>query len=56
MMSTPSRRRALRSALRGQRWPVIPSFSSSPLPGAIQKRPGNISASVAAACAMIAGL
>ena len=27
----------------------------SPLPGAIQKRPGNMSARVAEACAMIAG-
>jgi hypothetical protein len=56
MISTHSRRRALRSAFAGQASPDTLSFTNCPLPTAIQKRSGNISASVAAACAMIAGL
>ena len=55
MTSTHSRRRALRTDFTGQRSPVMCSFIASPLPSASQNRPGNIWASVAAACAMIAG-
>ena len=55
MTSTHSRRRALRTDFSGQRSPVMCSFSASPLPSAIQNRPEYIWASVAAACAMIAG-
>jgi hypothetical protein len=55
MMRTDSSRRPLRSSFAGQRSPVMCSFSASPLPTAIQKRSGYISASVAAACAMMAG-
>lgn len=53
--STDSRSRALRSDLVGHRWPVMCSLTAWPLPSASQNRPGNISASVAAACATIAG-
>ena len=55
MTSTHSRRRALRVALSGHGAPVMCSLEASPLPSATQKRPGYISASVAAAWAMIAG-
>ncbi len=55
MMSTHSPRRALRTDFTGQSSPVICSFIASPLPSATQNRSGNIWASVAAACAMIAG-
>ena len=55
MTSTHSRRRALRSSFGGQRAPVMCSFDASPVPSAIHSRPGNISVSVAAAWAMIAG-
>ncbi len=53
--STHSARRALRSDLGGQRSPVMASLMYWPVPSATQKRSGNISASVAAACAMMAG-
>jgi hypothetical protein len=53
--STHSSSRALRSALAGQRSPVMCSFEASPLPSATQSRPGNIWQSEAAACATIAG-
>ena len=53
--STHSRSRASRSAFPGQRSPVTCSFSASPDPSAAQNRPGNISASVAIACAITAG-
>ena len=55
MTSTHSRRRALRVALSGHGSPVMCSLDASPVPSATQKRPGYISASVAAAWAMIAG-
>ena len=55
MMSTLSSSRALRSSLDGQGSPVTCSFIASPLPSAAQNRPGNISSSVAIACAMITG-
>jgi hypothetical protein len=55
MTSTHSRSLAARSRFAGQRAPVTASFNASPLPTASQKRSGYISASVAAACAMIAG-
>jgi hypothetical protein len=53
--SAASCSRALRSGFDGQRSPVMCSFRSWPLPMAIQKRSGNISAEGGAACAMIAG-
>ena len=55
MTSTHSRSRALRSGFGGQRSPVMCSFDASPEPRHTQSRPGNISASVAIAWAMIAG-
>jgi hypothetical protein len=55
MMSAHSSSRALRSDLGGQATPMMSSLSRWPLPRASQKRPGNISASVAAACATMAG-
>src|SRR3712207_670975 len=55
MTSAHSLSRALRSGFVGHGAPVIASFSASPLPIANQKRSGYISASVAAACATIAG-
>ena len=53
--STHSPRRWLRISLRGQSCPVMCSLDASPVPSAAQNRPGYIVASVAAACAMIAG-
>ena len=53
--STHSRSRALRSALSGQASPVMCSLDASPVPSATHSRPGNISHSVAAAWATIAG-
>jgi hypothetical protein len=53
--STHSRSRAVRTALAGHGSPVMCSLENSPVPSAIDSRPGNSSASVAAACAMIAG-
>jgi hypothetical protein len=55
MMSTHSRRRALRTGFGGQRSPVMCSFDASPEPRQTQRRPGYISTSVAIAWAMIAG-
>ena len=55
MMSTHSRRRALRVALSGHGSPVMCSFDASPVPSATHSRPGNISPRVAAAWATIAG-
>ena len=55
MTSTLSASRALRSSFAGHGSPVTCSFIASPLPSAAQKRPGNISSSVAIACAMITG-
>ena len=55
MICTDSSRRCCRVALSGQASPVTCSFMYSPLPGASQNRPGNMSASVAEACAMMAG-
>src|SRR4029453_16317355 len=51
----PPRGGPRRSALGGQRSPVMCSLEASPLPRASQKRPGNISLRVAAAWATIAG-
>ena len=53
--STHSSRRASRTFLSGQRAPVMCSLENSPVPSATCNRPGNISVSVAAAWAMIAG-
>ena len=44
-----------RSSLQGQRSPVMCSLRFSPLPSATHNRSGNISASVAIACAVTAG-
>ena len=55
MTSTHSSSRCCRVSLGGHASPVTCSFMFSPLPGAIQNRPGNMSASVAEACAMMAG-
>ena len=55
MTSTHSRSRALRVSLSGHGAPVMCSFENSPVPSATDSRPGNSSASVAAACATIAG-
>ena len=55
MMSTHSRSRSVRSAFGGQPSPVMCSLDASPVPSAIHSRSGNISHSVAAAWAMIAG-
>ncbi len=55
MTSTHSRSLRLRTGFGGQRSPVMCSLDASPVPSAIQKRPGNIWQSVAAAWAMIAG-
>jgi hypothetical protein len=55
MTSTHSRRRALRAALSGHGSPVTCSLENSPVPNATDSLPGNISASVAIACATIAG-
>ena len=55
MISTHSRRRSVRSAFGGQPSPVMCSLEASPVPRAIHSRSGNISHSVAAACATIAG-
>ena len=54
--STHSRSRAIRSALTGQAAPVTCSLSAWPLPSATHgKRPGNIAATVAIACAEMTG-
>ena len=53
--SSDSSSRALRSSFDGQGSPVMCSFIASPLPSAAQNRPGNISSSVAIACAITAG-
>ena len=45
----------MRSAFGGQPSPVMCSLEASPVPSAIHSRSGNISHSVAAAWAMIAG-
>jgi hypothetical protein len=55
MTATHSSSRRSRAALSGQGSPVTCSFSASPDPSAAQKRPGYISASVAAAWAVMAG-
>jgi hypothetical protein len=55
MIATAASSLACRVDLSGQPSPVIASFRASPLPTASQKRSGCISASVAAACATIAG-
>lgn len=55
MTSAHSQSRALRSAFSGQGRPVMSSLSRWPEPSASQNRPGNISASVAAAWATMAG-
>ncbi len=55
MTSTHSRSRAARIAFGGHGSPVMCSFDASPVPSATHSRPGNISHSVAAAWAMIAG-
>jgi hypothetical protein len=55
MISTHSSSRALRVALSGHGSPVMCSLAASPDPRAIHSRPGNISQSVAAAWATIAG-
>ena len=55
MTSTHSRSRALRIRLSGHGAPVMCSLENSPVPSATDSRPGNSSASVAAACATIAG-
>ena len=47
--------RAFRCVLVGHSSPVTCSFTASPLPSAAQNLPGNISSSVAMACAMITG-
>ena len=53
--STHSPSRRVRVALSGQPPPVMCSLDASPVPSATHSRPGNISASVAAAWAMMAG-
>ena len=55
MTSTHSRSRALRTFLSGHGAPVMCSLENSPVPSASARRPGNSSASVAAAWATIAG-
>ena len=45
----------MRTSLRGQTSPVMCSLDASPVPSAVQNRPGYIADSVAIACAMIAG-
>ena len=55
MTSTHSSRRASRTSLRGQTSPVTCSLLASPEPSAAQNRPGNMLASVAIACAVMAG-
>ncbi len=53
--STHSRSRAVRVVLSGQPSPVMCSLLASPVPRAVQNRPGNIAPNVPMACAMIAG-
>ena len=56
MTSTHSLSRAIRTSLVGHGSPVTCSFRASPLPSATQgKRPGNIAATVAIACAEMTG-
>ena len=55
MISTASSSMSRRTVAGGQRSPWTDSLSRSPVPTPRKKRPGIIAATVAAACATIAG-
>jgi len=55
MTSTHSSNRLVRSSLTGHRSPMTCSFDASPLPSAVQNRPGNMAPRVAIFWATTAG-